>query len=283
MAIRNAGYDFALARLHLQVGGSAPIVLAAPWPAALAFGSIAAYVLLVAWATSTTWWRARARGLEKAHYAGLCVYSAACFLAAAFELVASGEGADFVAWLASQDPARAPPRLYCSPMSSSLRLVSLSFIASKVWEWGDTLMLIAGGKSLGDIGGLHLYHHATTVFLFLFVSSFPVTEKSGLLLNAAVHALMYYHFAFRLPRFLRPLLTGAQIVQLVVVTYAWVDCARVCDEAIAYKRDFLLDFAAPFLTVPVYTVLFVKFFFEQYVFKKGGAEGDKVAKKEKAL
>ena len=280
MAIRNGGYDFTLSRLNLQVGGSAPIVLAAPWPAVLAFGSIFLYVLLIMWATSTTWWRGGVKRLEKAHYAGLCVYSAACFLAAAFELIASGEGADFAAWLVSQGgSSRAPPRLYCSPMPAWLRLVSLSFIASKAWEWGDTLVLIASGKTLSDIGALHLYHHGTTVFLFLFVSSFPVTEKSGLLLNAAVHALMYYHFAFRLPRFLRPLMTGIQIVQLVVVTYAWIDCARICDEAISYKRDFPLDFWAPAFTVPVYIVLFMKFFVEQYILK--GRVGES-AKKEKA-
>ena len=98
-----------------------------------------------------------------------------------------------------------------------------------------------------------------TFFLFLFVTSMPVTEKSGLLLNGAVHALMYYHFAFRLPRWLRPLITAAQIVQLAVVTFAWIDCSRRCDEAVAYRRAHPLDYRWPFLTVPVYLALFVKF------------------------
>lgn len=220
MPIRNGGYDFSFAAARLRLGDAAPpLLLPAPWPAILAFGSCAAYVALVAWATSTTWWRAGAVRYAKAHHAALCAYSAACFAAALYELVRSGEAAGFAAWLVSPTGSAAPPELYCTPMPAWLRIVSLSFIASKVWEWGDTLVLIASGKSLADIGVLHLYHHGTTVFLFLFVSSFPVTEKSGLLLNGAVHALMYYHFAFRLPRFMRPLITGAQIVQLVVVTY----------------------------------------------------------------
>ena len=278
--ILNGGYEFALERARLRVGadGAAELSLAAPWPAVLAFGSCAAYALLVAAAVSTTWWRAAVARHAKAHYAALCVYSAACALAALFEIVSSGEGADFVRWLAALAASGGggggggsasvpPPSLYCSPVPTWLRVVSLSFIASKVWEWGDTLALIASGKSLGDIGVLHLYHHATTFFLFLFVTSMPVTEKSGLLLNGAVHALMYYHFAFRLPRWLRPLITAAQIVQLAVVTFAWIDCSRRCDEAVAYRRAHPLDYRWPFLTVPVYLALFVKFFVDQYVLK----------------
>ncbi len=293
--IPNGGYEFTLERARLHLGAGEPslslsLSLAAPWPAALAFGSCAAYALLVAAAVSTTWWRAAALRHARAHHAALCVYSAACSLAALFEIVASGEGAEFVRWiaaLAAGDAAASasapPPRLYCSPVPPWLRLVSLSFIVSKVWEWGDTLVLIAGGKSLSEIGVLHLYHHGTTFFLFLFVTSMPVTEKSGLLLNGAVHALMYYHFAFRLPRALRPLITGAQIVQLAAVTFAWVDCSRRCGEAAAYRREHPLDYLWPFLTVPVYLALFIKFFAEQYLLKKGAVgarEEEALAKKE---
>ena len=272
--IGNGGYEFRLELFRLRLGAGAPqLALRAPWPAALAFGSCAAYALLVRGALSTTWWRGFARRHAAAHYAALCAYSAACCLAAAYELGASGEAAEFAAWLLARaggggaGPPRAPPALYCRPVPKWLRLVSLSFIVSKAWEWADTLVLIAQGKSLEDIGVLHLYHHATTVGLFFVVTSFPVTEKSGLLLNGFVHALMYFHFAFRLPRFMRPLLTGAQIAQLAAVTLAWIDCAQTCDEAIAFKRDHRLEFLLPFAAVPVYLLLFVRFFVEQYVLK----------------
>jgi hypothetical protein len=33
--------------------------------------------------------------------------------------------------------------------------------------------------------------------------------------------VQYYHFAFRLPRWLRPAITGIQIVQLVTVRAPW--------------------------------------------------------------
>jgi hypothetical protein len=274
MEIANGGYQFTWALARLRLGG-ASLSLRAPWPALLAVGSCAAYVALVAAAASTTWWRASAARLAKAHHAALCVYSAACFCAALFALVQSGEAADFAEWLASPAAGAArAPRLYCAPVPPWLRVVSLTFIASKVWEWGDTLALLAQGKSLREIGILHLYHHCTTVLCFLFTSSFPVTEKAGLLLNGLVHALMYFHFAFRLPRAARPLLTALQIAQLAAVTYAWNDCARLCGEAAAYKRDSPLAFWTPYATVPVYLLFFVKFFAEQYCCKATANDGD---------
>jgi len=286
--IPNNGYSFTLSLARLG-DASASLSLRAPWPAVLALGSCVAYVAVVAAAVSTTWWRAGARRLAKAHYAALCTYSTACFCAALFALVTSGEGADFAAWLVAPElGAVRAPRLYCAAVPPWLRVVSLSFILSKVWEWGDTLVLIAQGKSLHEIGFLHLYHHCTTFFLFLFTSSFPVTEKAGLLLNGLVHALMYFHFAFRLPRAARPLLTALQIVQLAAVTYAWSDCVRLCDEAAAYKRDSPLSFWAPYVTVPVYLLLFIKFFVEQYCCKakvkaSGGSGGgaDEAARKDR--
>lgn len=153
-------------------------------------------------------------------------------------------------------------------------MVSLSFTLSKVWEWFDTAVLIAEGKSLDKIGFLHLYHHATTFGLFLVVSSFPLTEKLGLLLNGGVHALMYYHFAFRLPKAMRPLITLTQIVQLAVVTYAWVYCSSACDEAKAYREASALSWAFPFALVPVYLALFVKFFVETFLCRGARAAPD---------
>ena len=133
-------------------------------------------------------------------------------------------------------------------------------------------MLVSEGKSLGKIGFLHLYHHATTFPLFLIVTSFPVTEKLGLLLNGGVHALMYYHFAFRLPKCLRPVITAVQIVQLAVVTLAWMYCASACDDFKGYRVASGASYALPFACVPVYLVFFVKFFIESYCCRAARAE-----------
>ena len=277
MAAPNGGYSFALSRARLALAGSAaPLELAAPWPAALALGSCAAYALFVIAAASSTWWRAGVRRLAQAHHGLLFAYSAAAFSAALAHLVSSGEAAEYLAWLVAPGSGSPPaaPRLYCAPVPPWLRLVSLSFTLSKIWEWGDTLVLIAQGKSVADIGALHLYHHCTTFALFLVVANVPVTEKAGLLLNGGVHTLMYYHFAFRLPRAMRPLVTALQIVQLAVVTWWWIDATRFCADAAAYRRENALEYSFPFATVPVYLLLFVKFFVESYML------GPKVKQKE---
>lgn len=256
----NSGYKFTLSSFNFNLYS-----FSSPWPSILAFGSIFVYVLLVVSAISTTSWRSYVKQCSKSHYSLLFLYSTVCFLAALYELVMSGEGLEYAQWLfSSQTSTLSSPRFYCEPVPSWLRLISLSFIASKVWEWLDTLILIANGKTLNEIGFLHLYHHATTFFLFLFTTSFPVTEKAGMLLNGAVHALMYYHFAYRLPRFMRPILTGIQIVQLLTVTWFWIDCSNKCAGAKNYREQYQIEFAIPFALVPVYILLFVKFFVEQY-------------------
>jgi len=258
----NAGYEYTLSQAIISTNGVS-ITLPFPLPLTIAFGSIIAYILLIATALSTTFWRPLIKRIGTSHYSLLFVYSTACFLAAFYELVMSGEGSNYMTWLISRKTTTLPT-FYCQPVPSWLRMITLSFIVSKIWEWLDTLVLIANGKSLVDIGFLHLYHHSTTFFLFLFTTSFPVTEKAGLLLNGLVHSLMYFHFAYRLPKFMRPVLTGIQIIQLVTVTLLWIDCSRICPDAIAYRAKNPIEFAIPFALVPVYIVLFVKFFVEQY-------------------
>ena len=109
----------------------------------------------------------------------------------------------------------------CTPVPPWLRAISITFTISKIWEWFDTAILISKGHSLSKIGFLHIYHHATTFLLFLCVMNLPGGEKSGMLFNGFVHTLMYYHFAFRLPKLLRPIITSLQIVQLMASTYIW--------------------------------------------------------------
>lgn len=256
----NAGYEYTLSKAIISVNG---VSITLPFPWTIAFGSIIAYILLIACALKTTFWRPFIKRIGTTHYSLLFVYSTACFLAAFYELVMSSEGTSYLSWLISHKSTTLPT-FYCQPVPFWLRIISLSFIVSKIWEWVDTLVLLANGKSLADIGFLHLYHHSTTFFLFLFTTSFPVTEKAGLLLNGLVHSLMYFHFAYRLPKFMRPVLTGIQIIQLVTVTLLWIDCSRVCPDAIAYRAKNPIEFAIPFALVPVYIVLFVKFFLEQY-------------------
>jgi hypothetical protein len=103
----------------------------------------------------------------------------------------------------------------------------------------------------------------------------PGGEKSGVLFNGFVHSLMYYHFAFRLPKLLRPVITGLQIVQLVWSTYIWHITPGLCPQYRDFPRQNFIEFLIPYVLVPVYCLFFFKFFFEQYLFsssKKGKDE-----------
>jgi len=280
----NAGYEFTLFRgARIALDDARAVELSAPVAFGVALGAVVVYALGVAAALRTRAWRPRALACARAHHAALSVYSAACCGAVAWHLVASGEAAEWAAWVAAE--AAAPgaggaPRLVCAPVPAWLRAVSLSFIASKVWEWGDTAVLVAKGQSARAIGTLHLFHHATTLPLFLITTSLPVTEKLGLLLNGGVHALMYAHFAFRLPRALRPLITALQIAQLATVTHAWFFAAARCEGAAPYAAQNAATFFLPALLVPSYLLLFVQFFCASYV--GAAAKGAKVSAKERA-
>ena len=94
-----------------------------------------------------------------AHHVALCLYSLAAFSATLYHIVSTGEAASLTAFA-------------CAPLPAWLRLVSLSFTLSKLWEWRDTLVMLERGDSLRKIGFLHLYHHATTFLLFIDVMNF---------------------------------------------------------------------------------------------------------------
>jgi hypothetical protein len=155
--------------------------------------------------------------------------------------------------------------LLCKPIPSWLRILSILFTISKIWEWFDTAILISKGHSLSKIGFLHIYHHATTFLLFLCVMNFPGGEKNGMLLNGFVHTLMYYHFAFRLPKLLRPLITTLQIIQLLTVTYIWRVVPSLCPEYKHFPSQYFFEYLLPHALVPVYCLFFFKFFIEQYL------------------
>jgi hypothetical protein len=231
--------------------------LDSPVPVALGLGSCALYAALV-----FLW--SRVVGSVKpssgdrigfSHHASLFLYSLAAFSAALYHHISSGEYASFTAFS-------------CTPVPGWLRLVSLSFTASKIWEWGDTLVLLLRGESWRRIGFLHLYHHCTTFFLFLCVINFAGPEKAGMLLNGFVHTIMYAHFAWRLPKPLRPLITAAQIVQLVFVIWLWFVMPSTCPEYEDFPSRFPAEFLFPVATCPVYVLFFLKFFADTYLFRK---------------
>lgn len=105
---------------------------------------------------------------------------------------------------------------------------------SKLWEWFDTLLLIAADRPLHP---LHVNHHASTAALVALQTykraSYTPLADVGTLLNAAIHVAMYVYYIW--PRFLRPfkrLITCAQIAQhaFMVVAIAIVLVTRTDSE-----------------------------------------------------
>jgi hypothetical protein len=232
-----------------------------PWTYIISFGSCLLYMFLITvifpivTAKLSLKWR---YSFEKIHYTLLFLYSFFACFSTLFHLIKSQEITNWLDYL-------------CTPVPPWLRIVSLTFTLSKIWEWVDTAVLISKGHSLTKIGFLHIYHHATTFLLFLYTSNLPGAEKNGMLLNGFVHTVMYYHFAFRLPKLLRPIITTLQITQLIAVTYMSYVIPIVCSEYKYFPSQNMLEYYLPGAFVPVYCLFFFKFFIEQYLtlpFKK---------------
>ena len=249
-------YSFHFDHIQIEIPYTNILIsIVPPWTYIIGIGSCFLYLFLIT--TFFQWFKNVFNdAFGRIHHALLFLYSLFSFLAALVYIIQTGEITDWSNYL-------------CKPIPAWLRLVSITFTISKIWEWFDTAVLISKGQSLSKIGFLHIYHHATTFLLFLCVMSFPGSEKSGMLLNGFVHTLMYYHFAFRLPKFLRPVITTLQIIQLLTVTYIWWIVPDRCPQYRNFPMDNVLAYIMPFGMVPVYCLFFFKFFIEQYLFSGG--------------
>jgi GNS1/SUR4 family len=166
----------------------------------------------------------------------------------------------------------------CKPgVGATYELVYLSFTLSKAWEWLDSVWLVWKGKQLSF---LHSYHHMTTLWLFLLCVNQPTGTKGGMILNGAVHAFMYHHYAHPWPKSMRPLLTMMQIVQLFACTVFWLAAPYyMCPNYGFFVREKWWDYATPILFVPVYLIAFAHFFLMRYVFDKWDKPASKKTKK----
>ena len=239
-----------------------------PWTYVISFGSCLFYLFVIATIFPLLTSKLSSnfkQSFAKMHHILLFVYSLFAALSVFYHIVVSQEitnGSNFL----------------CIPIPPWLRIVTISFTISKLWEWMDTAILIWKGHSLKKIGFLHIYHHATTFLLFLICMNLPGGEKGSVMFNGLVHTLMYYHFAFRLPKSLRPVLTAIQIVQLITATYVWYIVPNVCPAYRDFPQQHPIEFIIPFALVPVYCLFFFKFFIEHYLlsfFKKGKSSSSK--------
>lgn len=155
----------------------------------------------------------------------------------------------------------------CQAAAEHAPIMVYAWYVSKFGEWIDSTMLLAQGKPLS---ALHWNHHATTATVVASHFVGRARRRSifdvPLLLNAAVHTLMYAYYAA--PKRLRPLrqfITSAQIVQhcTVLVSILFTSGTRLmggeCDVSDAanalsfglyamYLTQFLIFYVKSYLT-----------------------------------
>ena len=191
--------------------------------------------------------------MRDAHNFSLFVYSAICCIGCTAYLLLDGQLFDW-------------HRLLCTPVEGTLlRPLSVTFTLSKIWEWWDTAFIVWLGSRPPQF--LHLYHHATTFWLFCFVMNLPGPEKFGMMLNGGVHMLMYSHYWRPWPKALIPAITILQIAQLAFVTYAYTVNPRECPDALfnAGPQEYVLEFITAYGMVPVFLAFFIKFFVKLFI------------------
>ena len=208
---------------------------------------------------------ARAKVWKDWHNITMTLYSGICCFGTLYYLYSTGE---LFSWHA----------ILCNPVEGTwLRVLSATFTISKIWEWFDTMFIVWLGKHPPQF--LHKYHHATTFWLFCYVMNQPGAEKLGMLLNGFVHFLMYSHYYRKWPKAYVPIITILQIMQLTTVIYTWHAGPGECPRFANVKKEFPLQYNIPYTMVPVFLLLFVKFFVNRFLFKKP-KKGKEEAKKD---
>ena len=178
--------------------------------------------------------------LRDAHNAVMCVYWLVACATTLLFLQERGE----LSWFSSSTAAST---FLCEPSFEGTPMMALfwTFAASKVVEWLDTAFLIwVGGRAPKFI---HVYHHATTFWIILLTANFPGTRKSGMLFNGAVHTMMYSHYFRRWPKYLVPVITASQLMQLLVVMWSWQAIPGFCGGSYAsFAKTNVLLYLTPF-------------------------------------
>lgn len=141
------------------------------------------------------------------------------------------------------------------------------FLFSKVWELGDTLMIVLKKRNLKFV---HWYHHVMTL-ITLWYGSFREAVHATLFCyaNVVVHSFMYSYFAIKcmgikIPIKIAMTITAVQILQMVFGVFIsfWIfwligngyHCDSPTDSVIVI-----------FFTYVSYVILFSYFFYDNYM------------------
>lgn len=151
------------------------------------------------------------------------------------------------------------------PRGGQHALWQLLFIASKVWEFGDTALLVLRKR---PVIFLHWYHHTTVLALSCFIGGHNSPLRRVFAnVNSGVHAIMYTYYAFasagiRAPKAISMTITSMQLLQMGVGVYVCLESLRSCNfrENSSAYFSLIIYFS--------YLVLFANFFYNAYYRRK---------------
>ncbi|KAJ6634798.1 Elongation of very long chain fatty acids protein 6 [Pseudolycoriella hygida] len=165
--------------------------------------------------------------------------------------------------------------------NSATALSGFVIMVSKVVEFGDTAFIVLRKQ---DLKFIHYYHHVVTAVSWWYMYSYyePV-QAWYVVMNAFVHSLMYPYFALRamkisVPKIVAVIITSFQIIQMIIGVYVnaysgWkmyiVGTPADCPHRFGF--GVLIGFGIYF----IFSLLFAKFFIENYV-GKGKVKSKKV-------
>lgn len=155
-----------------------------------------------------------------------------------------------------------------TPNTGAYGIINLVYLASKIWEWVDTYILVLNNK---PVITLHWFHHMTTFTMAALVHNFPVGAFAWI--NCLVHTVMYMHYAMPV-KWARPFITSFQLLQFVVVLsihiYTLLNPAT-CFDVYPWLYEWIFNMGVVFS----FFVMFVAFFVQEYMVKANKKAGAK--------
>lgn len=151
-------------------------------------------------------------------------------------------------------------------------LMNFVFVASKIWEWIDTYLLILSDK---PVIFLHYFHHMTTFSIMAVTHNFP--GGGFCLINCFIHTVMYLHYAYPV-RWARIFITTTQLAQFAYMmsihVYALLNPITCFD-----MSPVMIEWVFCQAIVTCLFFMFGSFFVQEYVSKKPKSSREKKIKK----
>lgn len=169
--------------------------------------------------------------------------------------------------------------IVCSlpPHNGHHALWSLLFIASKMWEFGDTALLVLRRR---PVTFLHWYHHCTVLILSCYIGGHNSSLRRIFSnVNSGIHGIMYTYYAlavggFKLSRKYSMIITSLQVIQMIVGVIACIHYIKYCGPNGCTSSPQVSNSLTSYDLSPVYfslliyftyLILFLQFFHQAYI------------------